>query len=74
MSSSKETKETAPETVKTNIKEFEKILEDMNTFIYCKTNILNDVKFTTPQDKDIFNALPLTNSQKENLLLSIYQT
>lgn len=56
-----------------NSEEIEKAYDDMNTFKYCKTNILNDVKFASKIDKFVFEGLPLSNSQKEELLLSLYK-
>lgn len=56
-----------------NSEEIEKILEDIDSLKYCKTNILNDVRFMSKMDKFVFDALPLTNSQKEELLLSLYK-
>ena len=50
-----------------------KVLLDMNSQTFCKTNILNECNFMSKNDKYIFDSLPLTNSQKEELLLSIYK-
>ena len=50
-----------------------KVLLDMNSQTFCKTNILNECNFMSKTDKYIFDSLPLTNSQKEELLLSIYK-
>ena len=50
-----------------------KVLLDMNSQTFCKTNILNECNFISKTDKYIFDSLPLTNSQKEELLLSIYK-
>lgn len=57
---------------KDNNEELTKVLEDMDTYKYCKTDILHKVNFMTKMDKFVFDSLPLTNSQKEELLLSLY--
>lgn len=57
---------------KNNNDELTKVLEDMDTFKYCKTDILHNVKFMSKMDKFVFDSLPLTNSQKEELLLSLF--
>ena len=57
---------------KNNNDELTKVLEDMDTFKYCKTDILHKVNFMSKMDKFVFDSLPLTNSQKEELLLSLY--
>lgn len=54
--------------------DIEQIIEDMETFKYCKTNILKEVEFKSKVDKFVFDSLPLSNSQKEELLLSLYKT
>ena len=51
-----------------------KVLLDMNSQTFCKSNILNECNFMSKMDQYIFDSLPLTNSQKEELLLSIYKT
>jgi hypothetical protein len=56
--------------------EFNKNLEEMNKTIKeietpNITNTLRDFKFKNKVDEDIFNRLPLTNIQKEYLLLSV---
>ena len=56
-----------------NDEEFKKIILDMDTLKFCKTDILQKVKFETGIDKFVFDSLPLSNSQKEELLLSIYK-
>lgn len=56
-----------------NLKEMEKVLEDMTTQKYCKTNIIKDVNFTSEEDEYVFNRLPLSNSQKEQILLELYK-
>lgn len=58
----------------TNKAYMNKILLDMNSQTFCKSNILNECNFMSKTDKYIFDSLPLTNSQKEELLLSIYKT
>ena len=57
---------------KDNNEELTKVLEDMDTYKYCKTDILHKVNFMSKMDKFVFNSLPLTNSQKEQLLLELY--
>ena len=57
---------------KDNNEEITKVLEDMDTYKYCKTDILHKVNFMSKMDKFVFDSLPLTNSQKEELLLSLY--
>lgn len=59
-------------TEKDNLKEIEKVLDDMDTYKYCKTDILQKVNFMTKTDKFVFDSLPLSNSQKEELLISLY--
>jgi len=55
-----------------NNEELKKVLDDMDTYKYCKTDILHKVKFESSMDKYIFDSLPLTNSQKEQLLLDLF--
>jgi len=57
----------------TNKAYMNKVLLDMNSQTFCKSNILNECNFMSKTDKYIFDSLPLTNSQKEELLLSIYK-
>lgn len=57
-----------------NYEEIDKILKDMDTYRYCKTDILDKVRFESKLDKFVFDSLPLTNSQKEQLLLDMYRT
>lgn len=57
---------------KLNNEEITKVLEDMDTYKYCKTDILHKVNFMSKMDKFVFDSLPLTNSQKEQLLLDLY--
>ena len=59
-----------------NQEEFNKNLEEMNKTIKeietpNITNILRDFKFKNKTDEEVFNRLPLTNIQKEYLLLSV---
>jgi hypothetical protein len=56
--------------------ELRRVLEDYASFKYCKTNIVAEVRnrFESKMDKFIFDSLPLTNSQKEELLLSVFAT
>jgi len=56
--------------------EFNKNLEEMNKTIKeietpNITNILRDFQFKNKMDEEVFNRLPLTNIQKEYLLLSV---
>ena len=55
-----------------NSEELLRVLEDMDTYKYCKTDILHKVKFMSKMDQFVFDSLPLTMSQKEELLLSVY--
>lgn len=57
---------------KNNNEELTKVLDDIDTYKYCKTDILHKVNFESKMDKFIFDSLPLTNSQKEQLLLSLF--
>jgi hypothetical protein len=59
-----------------NEEEFNKTLEEMDKTIKeietpNITNILRDFKFKNKVDEEVFNRLPLTNIQKEYLLLSV---
>lgn len=56
-----------------NYEEIEKVLKDMDTYRYCKTDVLDKVRFESSIDKFVFDSLPLTNSQKEKLLIEIYK-
>ena len=55
-----------------NNNELTKVLEDIDTYKYCKTDILHKVNFMSKMDKFVFDSLPLTNSQKEQMLLELY--
>lgn len=66
------TKKNNKEDDKDNNEELTKVLEDMDTYKYCKTDILHKVNFMSKMDKFVFDSLPLTNSQKEQLLLELY--
>ena len=57
---------------KNNNQEITKVLDDIDTYKYCKTDILHKVNFESKMDKFIFDSLPLTNSQKEQLLLELF--
>lgn len=57
-----------------NLDEIQKVLDDIDTYKYCKTDILHHVKFVSKMDQFIFDSLPLSMSQKEELLLSLYGT
>jgi len=50
----------------------EKAYEDITTYKYCKTDMLKKLEFKSKMDQFVFEHLPLTNSQKEELLLSMY--
>lgn len=56
-----------------NYEEIDKVLKDMDTYRYCKTDILDKVRFESKLDKFVFDSLPLTNSQKEKLLIDMYK-
>lgn len=62
----------AKEDDKVNNEELTKVLEDMDTYKYCKTDILHKVNFMSKMDKFVFDSLPLTNSQKEQMLLELF--
>ena len=66
------TKKNNKEDDKDNNEELTNVLEDMDTYKYCKTDILHKVNFMSKMDKFVFDSLPLTNSQKEQLLLELY--
>ncbi len=55
-----------------------KIIQDTLDSIFShkeiKTDILNNVIWESKLDQYIFDSLPLTMKQKEDLLLSIYKT
>ena len=72
MTDNKEDIKDIKENDKDNNEELTKVLEDMDTYKYCKTDILHKVNFVSKMDKFIFDSLPLTNSQKEQLLLELY--
>ena len=72
MTNQEENQQDAKEDVKVNNEEITKVLEDMDTYKYCKTDILHKVNFMSKMDKFVFDSLPLTNSQKEQLLLELY--
>ena len=60
---------------KDNSAEMSKVLNDMTTYKYCNTNILDNldkINFASSMDRFVLENLPLTNSQKENLLLSFF--
>ena len=56
-----------------NSDELERVYKDITTKKYCKTDILNNLSFESEIDKYVFDFLPLSNSQKEQLLLNIYK-
>lgn len=51
------------------VKEQEKIIQDAKA--PAKTNILNTIKFKNKLDEEIFNLLPLSDAQKEELILDV---
>jgi hypothetical protein len=57
---------------KDNGEEIERVFKDITTHKYCKTSILHNLKFESKLDEFIFSSLPLSNSQKEKLLIDIY--
>ena len=60
---------------KDNSAEMSKVLDDMNSYKFCNTNILDNldkINFASSMDRFVFVNLPLTNSQKEELLLSMF--
>ena len=57
---------------KDNGEEIERVFKDITTHKFCKTNILHNLKFESKLDEFIFSSLPLSNSQKEKLLIDIY--
>ena len=60
---------------KDNSAEMSEVLNDMTTYKYCNTNILDNldkINFASSMDRFVFQNLPLTNSQKEQLLLSMF--
>lgn len=60
---------------KDNSAEMSRVLDDMNSYKFCNTNILDNldkINFASSMDRFVFQNLPLTNSQKEQLLLSMF--
>ena len=60
---------------KDNSEEMSRLVKDMTSYTYCNTNILDNldkVNFASDMDRFVFVNLPLTNSQKEQLLLSMF--
>ena len=57
---------------KLNVKEMEKVYDDITTYKYCKTDTLEKLKFKSKMDQFVFEHLPLSNSQKEELILSMF--
>jgi len=56
------------------VKLMERVYEDITTKQYCKNfNYDNNLNFKTKNDKFIWDLLPLTNSQKEQLLKYVYE-
>ena len=58
---------------KDNGEEIERVFKDITTYKYCNTPILHNLKFESKLDEFIFNQLPLSNSQKEKILIDIYK-
>jgi hypothetical protein len=54
---------------KKNHTEMENIVKDFNE--EAKTNILQLLRFKTKTDEFVFNHLPLSDAQKEELVLSV---
>lgn len=65
-------KKEEPQKEKDNADVIEKVYKDITTTKYCKTTILNNLSFESELDKYIFDFLPLSNSQKEELLLKMF--
>ena len=60
---------------KDNSAEMSRVLDDINSYKFCNTNILDNldkINFASSMDRFVFQNLPLTNSQKEQLLLSMF--
>jgi len=60
---------------KDNSAEMSRVLDDINSYKFCDTNILDNldkINFASSMDRFVFQNLPLTNSQKEQLLLSMF--
>jgi hypothetical protein len=60
---------------KDNSAEMSRLVKDMTSYTYCNTIILDNldkVNFASDMDRFVFQNLPLTNSQKEELLLSMF--
>ena len=52
----------------------ERVYEDITTKQHCKNfNYDNNLNFKTKNDKFVWDLLPLTNSQKEQLLKYVYE-
>lgn len=66
-------KKSEKEILENNKKEIERVIEDLSSYKKCKTDILQNVKFETKEDEFLFDSLPLTMAQKEELLLSMYK-
>jgi len=63
------------ENEKDNSAEMSRVLDDINSYKFCNTNILDNldkINFKSSMDRFVFQNLPLTNSQKEQLLLSMF--
>jgi hypothetical protein len=59
MTKQEEKQQDAKEDDKVNNEEITKVLEDMDTYKYCKTDILHKVNFMSKMDKFVFDSLPL---------------
>lgn len=56
-----------------NTKLMEQYIQD-NDEKNLQTNILNEIRFKNKQDQYVWDLLPLTLKQKEELLLNLYGT
>ena len=56
------------------VKLMEQVYEDITTKQHCNNfNYDNNLNFKTKNDKFVWDLLPLTNSQKEQLLNYVYE-
>ena len=58
--------------MKQRVKEIEALIEETNR--PSKTSLLKNLKFENEQDAHVFSRLPLSDYQKEELLMSVYAT
>ena len=54
--------------MKKRVKDMDEIIEEYKK--PAKTNILKKIKFENAQDEYVFNSLPLSDKQKEELLIA----